>query len=82
MFTLSFSFQGVPILHLIPVPFPDAWHKIDDNASVVDYPTVEKLNKILRVFVSEYLELAWNNGEGHNKINARGKKKKKHGGEL
>ena len=29
-----------------------------DNGDAVDYPTVEKLNKILRVFVSEYLELA------------------------
>jgi len=55
---IPFLRRSVPILHLIPVPFPDAWHKIDDNASVVDYPTVEKLNKILRVFVSEYLELA------------------------
>lgn len=55
---IPFLRRNVPILHLIPVPFPDAWHKIDDNASVVDYPTVEKLNKVLRVFVSEYLELA------------------------
>ena len=50
--------SDVPILHLIAVPFPDVWHKESDNASAVDYPTVEKLNKILRVFVAEYLELA------------------------
>ena len=50
-------FSDVPILHLIPVPFPKVWHTIDDNANAVDYPTVEKLNKILRIFVSEYLEL-------------------------
>ena len=55
---LFYFFSEVPILHVIPVPFPDEWHTAQDNANVVDYPTVEKLNKILRVFVSEYLELA------------------------
>jgi len=55
---IPFLRRNVPILHLIPVPFPDVWHKIEDNGDAVDYPTVEKLNKILRVFVSEFLELA------------------------
>jgi len=55
---IPFLRRNVPILHLIPVPFPDVWHKMSDNGDAVDYPTVEKLNKILRVFVSEYLELA------------------------
>jgi len=55
---IPFLRRNVPILHLIAVPFPDVWHKESDNASAVDYPTVEKLNKILRVFVAEYLELA------------------------
>ena len=64
-------FSDVPILHLIPVPFPKVWHTIDDNANAVDYPTVEKLNKILRIFVSEYLELDWNIGEEHDEINDR-----------
>ena len=64
----------MPILHVIPVPFPDEWHTAQDNANVVDYPTVEKLNKILRVFVSEYLELAWGHWEDHVKINAGTKK--------
>lgn len=55
---IPFLRRQVPILHVIPVPFPDEWHTAQDNGNVVDYPTVEKLNKILRVFVSEYLELA------------------------
>ncbi len=48
---------GVPILHLICVPFPSVWHKISDNGRVVDYADVADLNKILRVFVAEYLQL-------------------------
>ena len=47
----------MPILHLIPVPFPDEWHTMADNANVVHYPTVEKLNIMLRIFVAEFLEL-------------------------
>jgi len=54
---IPFLQRRVPILHIIPVPFPEEWHKIDDNGNAVDYPTVEKFNKILRIFVSEYLEL-------------------------
>jgi len=54
---VPFMQRSVPILHLIPVPFPDEWHTMDDNANVVHYPTVEKLNIMLRIFVAEFLEL-------------------------
>jgi glutaminyl-peptide cyclotransferase len=50
--------RGVDILHLIATPFPSVWHTLKDDASVVDLPTVEKLNKIFRIFVAEYLGLA------------------------
>ncbi|PNF26930.1 Glutaminyl-peptide cyclotransferase [Cryptotermes secundus] len=54
---IPFMIRGVPILHLIPVPFPSAWHTEDDNRNAVDIATVENLNKILRLFVAEYLHL-------------------------
>ena len=57
---IYFSFfikKGVPILHIIATPFPNQWHKIGDNQNTVHYPTVEKLNKIFRLFVAEYLQL-------------------------
>ena len=57
-------FSDVPILHLIPVPFPDEWHTMKDNADAIHYPTVEKLNVILRIFVAEYMELDWKFWEG------------------
>lgn len=54
---IPFLRRGVNILHLIATPFPDVWHTLGDDASVVDLPTVEKFNKIFRIFVAEYLGL-------------------------
>ena len=34
-----------------------AWHKMGDNASSLDFRRISDLNKILRVFVAEYLHL-------------------------
>ncbi|KAM3717142.1 Glutaminyl-peptide cyclotransferase [Dirofilaria immitis] len=48
---------NVPVLHLIPLPFPDVWHKTSDNASALNYETIDNLNSILRVFISKYLGL-------------------------
>lgn len=54
---LPFLEHGVPVLHLIPVPFPNVWHKVDDNPSALDYDTIDNLNSILRVFLASYLGL-------------------------
>lgn len=54
---VPFLQRNVPILHVIPSPFPDVWHTPRDNKDAVDMHTVENLNKILRVFVAEYLHL-------------------------
>jgi glutaminyl-peptide cyclotransferase len=54
---IPFKRRGVPILHLISVPFPKAWHKMGNNASSLDFRRIGDLNKILRVFVAEYLHL-------------------------
>lgn len=48
-------------MHLITIPFPKFWHTPRDNRAAVDLDTVENLNKILRVFVAEYLHLSVNN---------------------
>ncbi|KAG2467746.1 QPCT cyclotransferase, partial [Polypterus senegalus] len=47
---------SVRILHLIPTPFPDVWHTFNDNEQNLDRDTIENLNKILQVFVLEYLK--------------------------
>lgn len=58
---LCFLFSsGVQILHLIPSPFPRVWHTMKDNEENLDKPTIDNLNKIIQVFVLEYLNLPQN----------------------
>ncbi|XP_006151404.1 glutaminyl-peptide cyclotransferase [Tupaia chinensis] len=54
---IPFLRKGVPILHLIPTPFPEVWHTMDDTEEHLDESTIDNLNKIIQVFVSEYLHL-------------------------
>lgn len=54
---IPFLERGVPIIHLIPSPFPTVWHKMTDDRKAIDMFTIENLNKILRVFVIEYFHL-------------------------
>ncbi|XP_017136541.1 glutaminyl-peptide cyclotransferase isoform X1 [Drosophila miranda] len=52
---IPFLKRNVPVLHLIPVPFPTVWHTPDDNESVIDYATTDNLALIIRLFALEYL---------------------------
>lgn len=52
-----FMERQVPILHLIPHPFPRVWHDISDNATALSYDILEDYNRILRVFIYKYLDL-------------------------
>ncbi|XP_070836143.1 glutaminyl-peptide cyclotransferase [Chaetodon trifascialis] len=52
---IPFLNRGVRVLHLIPWPFPSVWHTFDDNEQNLDRSTIQNLNKILQVFVLEYL---------------------------
>jgi len=54
---LPFLRKGVPILHLITVPFPSVWHKVTDDESILDQNSIENLLKIFRIFVAQYLHL-------------------------
>ena len=54
---MYFFFVEVPILHFISFPFPDEWHKPTDDETALHYPTIDNINKILRIFVAEYLHL-------------------------
>lgn len=57
---IPFKQRGVAILHLIPVPFPDVWHKESDNKDNLDFNVIENLIKILGVFTIQYLHLPLN----------------------
>lgn len=52
---IPFLERDVPILHIIPLAFPDVWHTPDDNWRALDFNTIDNLNKIFRIFVLEYL---------------------------
>ncbi|GBP39890.1 Glutaminyl-peptide cyclotransferase [Eumeta japonica] len=54
---IPFMRRNVDVLHVIPTPFPRVWHTAADDHSALDYNTIENLNKIMRVFVAEYLHL-------------------------
>lgn len=45
------------ILHLISDPFPSVWHTLKDDEDSLDQPSINIINKILRVFVYGYLHL-------------------------
>ncbi|XP_051867298.1 glutaminyl-peptide cyclotransferase [Pristis pectinata] len=54
---IPFSQRGVPILQITPTPFPQVWHSTEDNEVNLDSTTIDNLNKILQLFVFEYLRL-------------------------
>ncbi|CAG9786366.1 unnamed protein product [Diatraea saccharalis] len=54
---IPFLRKNVNILHIIPSPFPAVWHTAGDDITALDFKTIENLNKIMRVFVAEYLHL-------------------------
>ncbi|OUM63201.1 hypothetical protein PIROE2DRAFT_66294 [Piromyces sp. E2] len=49
--------KNVPILHIIPNPFPDVWHKPSDDASALDENTIKDLALIFKLFVVKHLQL-------------------------
>ncbi|RMB90131.1 hypothetical protein DUI87_33471 [Hirundo rustica rustica] len=54
---VPFLQRGVPVLHVIPTPFPWVWHTPWDTEDNLHPPTVQDLAKILVVFVAEFLQL-------------------------
>nr|BAB30831.1 unnamed protein product [Mus musculus] len=54
---IPFLRKGVPVLHLIASPSPEVWHTMDDNEENLHASTIDNLNKIIQVFVLEYLHL-------------------------
>lgn len=54
---LPFLQAGVPVLHLIPQPFPAVWHTLEDDASAINPSVLNDYSRILRVFLTQYLQL-------------------------
>ncbi|KAK3382356.1 peptidase family M28-domain-containing protein [Lasiosphaeria ovina] len=54
---VPFMERGVDVLHIIPTPFPDVWHTLDDDGAHLDPPTVRDWATIMTAFVAEWMEL-------------------------
>jgi hypothetical protein len=54
---VPFMKRGVPICHLIAVPFPAVWHTQRDNRDALDMDSITDLALIFRILVAEYLGL-------------------------
>ncbi|KAJ3265625.1 hypothetical protein HDU77_004398 [Chytriomyces hyalinus] len=50
-----FQERGVPIVHVIAVPFPKTWHTMKDDGDHVDPEVGLDLTRIFAVLVAEYL---------------------------
>ena len=49
--------RGVPILHLITIPFPNVWHTKNDDINHLHFPTIVTLIDIFHDFLIESLNL-------------------------
>lgn len=54
---VPFMARGVEILHMIPSPFPNVWHTMDDDGEHLDADTVEDWTKLVMAFTAEWMEL-------------------------
>ncbi|KAI0149881.1 glutaminyl-peptide cyclotransferase [Hypoxylon sp. NC0597] len=54
---VPFMMRGVEVLHIIPSPFPDTWHHMEDDGEHLDLPTVADWAKIVTAFAAEWMEL-------------------------
>lgn len=50
-----FQRQGVPVLHLIPAPFPSVWHTPADDLSAINPQEACSLSQILHAYIHELL---------------------------
>ncbi len=54
---LPFMERGVEILHVIPYPYPRAWHNLDDDGEHLDLDTVKDWATLTTAFVGEWMDL-------------------------
>lgn len=53
---VPFMSRGVDILHMIPSPFPDVWHKLEDDGEHLDLPTCRDWSRLVTAFAVEWME--------------------------
>lgn len=58
---MPFLERGVSVLHLIPTSFPTTWHTSNDNGKNLNQNAILNFNRIMRVFVLDYLSTCSDN---------------------
>jgi glutaminyl-peptide cyclotransferase len=58
---LPFMIRNVSVLHLIPISFPSTWHTNQDNEKHLNQDAILNFNRIMRVFVIDYLRTCADN---------------------
>ncbi|VDD75020.1 unnamed protein product [Mesocestoides corti] len=56
--TLTTVFLGVPVLHLIPAPFPPQWHKTTDTIENVDMKSIHDIQLVVATFLCQFLRIS------------------------
>ena len=69
-----FMARGVPVLHLIPTPFPDVWHRMEDDGEHLDLPTVHDWAQMTTAFVAEWMDLEGFFGSAEDEAGGRRKR--------
>ena len=54
---VPFMMRGAPVLHIIPQPFPDVWHTMQDDGEHLDIPTVKDWARIVTAFTLEWMDV-------------------------
>jgi glutaminyl-peptide cyclotransferase len=53
---VPFLRRGVPVLHLIPIPFPNVWHSARDGPAALHWDTIYDVTLVLTAFVQSLLD--------------------------
>lgn len=54
---VPFMARGAPVLHIIPSPFPNVWHTMEDDGDHLDIPTVRDWARIVTAFTMEWMDV-------------------------
>ncbi len=53
-----FHSKGVPVLHLIPVPFPQVWHTEKDDLSALDRQACHHISQVMLEYLKQKLKIS------------------------
>ncbi|KAH9284637.1 Glutaminyl-peptide cyclotransferase [Echinococcus granulosus] len=58
-----FLSKGVPVLHLVPAPFPPQWHDVSDTIDNIDFEAIHDIQLVIATFLCQFLQVPPNSIE-------------------